>query len=146
MHFGIRRLVEIVVPQADGLERLRRSQAEDLIRLFTQLFARPGCSYRYGYDDRSRLHEPQRAHRGLHGRSGCQTIIDDDDGPTFHIDRRLVSAVRNLATLELTLFARGDGVDRCRLQWDDAQHVLVKDAHAAAGDRAHRQLFVARCA
>jgi len=136
-------LAEIVVPGADGEERLGRGQADRLVCLFLQGGAGVGRGDRHGGDNPG---GPVRPHGGdgrPHARPGGQAVIDEDDGAVAEVGRGASAAVGFLAALEFPLFGGDDAVDLVLGDQRPADDRLVDDPHPARRNRAHRQLFVA---
>jgi hypothetical protein len=81
---------------------------------------------------------PGRPHR----RTGCETVVDEDDGPTLQIAWRTVLTVLTLAPFELHLLASRDGIDGAFGYPVPTDNVLVEHPDAAGGYGAHCELLV----
>src|SRR5258706_11330424 len=92
-HLVVRGLGEVLVPAPDGLERLRRDRADDVVDLRAQRLAGLGRRHGDGDDDAGRLLLAQRPDGGLHGGSGGQTVVDEDHGALAHLLSRTVASV-----------------------------------------------------
>src|SRR5258708_4011692 len=73
-HFVVARLVERVVPEADGLKRLRHRQAFDCVGETAEPLAGIARADGHGHNDRRGSLLTQCENRRPHGRSGCQTV------------------------------------------------------------------------
>src|SRR5260221_762489 len=118
----VRRLAEIGVMRADGVERLGRREADDLVALARDLFERSLRRDRHGEDEAPRLAAPDAAQRRRHRAAGGDAVIDDDHRAARYIDRRHVAAIEATASLdlgELALLLRRDVAGRRFHQPDD---------------------------
>ena len=140
----IRGLSEVLVPVADSVKGFRCDRADDLVDLGSQLFTGLGRCRRYRHNDPGRFALPQcldgRAHRG----TGRQPVIDQDHGPTMHIERRTTTAISTLAPRQLVALLRLDPVDHIVRNTQVSDDLLVEDARAAGRNGTHCELFVAR--
>src|SRR5216683_5317227 len=121
-HLVVRRLGEIGVMRADGVERLGRRKADDLVALAPDLFERSLRRDRHGEDEAPRLAAPDAAQRRRHRAAGGDAVIDDDHRAARYIDRRHVAAIEATASLdlgELALLLRRDVAGRRFHQRDD---------------------------
>src|SRR5687767_16005671 len=80
MDFLVTGLREVFVPESHRLERFRRVETDHVFRLFPKIVAGVGCAHRTGDDDSPRSELAKGGDSGAHGRSGRQSIIDDDPG------------------------------------------------------------------
>ena len=87
----------------------------------------------------------QRLHRGEHARPGRQSVVDQDHRLAGDVERWPTVAVGGLTADQLAALALGDLLQLLRGDAQAAQHVVVDHDTATAGQRAHRELFVAGC-
>jgi len=73
----VRRLLEVVVPEADGHEARRGDQAHHLVGLVLQLHDRLRWCHRHGEDDAAGTLGPGHLHRGTRRPAGGQAVVDD---------------------------------------------------------------------
>src|ERR1700730_17252200 len=94
----VRCLGEVVIPQPDRVEWLRRYGADAIVNLRPELFTgfRCGCCNRNDYA--SRLQLSQRLDGGKHGGPGCEAIIHQNHGAAANVGWRTTAAVETLAT------------------------------------------------
>jgi hypothetical protein len=142
--FLVSRLLELLVPHAHAIEGGRPQNADDLIHLRPNGVAGFRWSNRHAHDQATwRLPlEGQNAcaHRG----AGRKAIIDEDDYAAANLRVRVGIAITLLALSEDVLLTFNRGLD-CRWVDSEAAHnVVVKNADAAGGNRAHGKLFMAR--
>jgi len=69
---------------SDGIERFRVREADDLVRDPAQPLARLAGADRRGDHDPGRFHLPQGQHRGVHRRSGRESIVHEDHRAIVH--------------------------------------------------------------
>jgi peptidyl-prolyl cis-trans isomerase A (cyclophilin A) len=142
--FLVGRLREVLVPQADRVERLRLVGADGLVRLPLELLARLDRPDRDGDHDPGRLQPAQGGHRGPHGRAGGQPVVHQDHRLPPDVQRRPVAAILPLPPVQLPPLLSGNPVDQRLGRLQHLHHPIVEDADAAGGDGPHRQLLVAR--
>jgi hypothetical protein len=133
----IHRLGEVMVPEADRVERLWCDRAYDIVDFSPQLLTGFGCCSWNGDDDAGGLLLPQRLDPGVHGRPGRQTIIHKNDRAAANIRRRATAAVQTLAPRQLLLLACRDGVDYVVRYAEPRYELIIEHAHPAGRDRAH---------
>src|SRR5689334_19265366 len=85
--FGIAGLLKVLVPQADGIERLWGRGTHDLVRHRFQLMAHGTGSDRNGNDNAGRLLLTQGQNGSTHASAGRQAVIDQDDRASMHVKR-----------------------------------------------------------
>lgn len=93
--------------------------------------------------DRLRVPFPQRLYRGEHARTGRQAVVDEDHRLAGHLQRRSATPVDGLAPDQFPPFTFGDVTQLLGCDAQRPQHVVVDDDMPTAGQRAHRELFVA---
>src|SRR5690349_23257020 len=111
VYFLVGRLGEVLVPDADGVERGRRFGAHDVVDDTTKFVARLGRRYGDRDDDTGRRLLAEREHGNAHRRAGGETIVDQDDGAMVQRGKRSSVAIGALTPLELALLGLGDGLD-----------------------------------
>ena len=84
--------------------------------------------------------------RRPHRRAGGQTVVDEHDRLAAQVGQRPVAAVGPLAPLELLPLALRHALDHVVAEPQLPHELLVEHARAAARDRPHRQLGLARVA
>src|SRR5688572_30185573 len=102
-HFGVGRLREIAIPNADGIERLWGAGANCLISFVLELGTRLESADRHCNDDACRSLLPQARNSGAHRRAGGQAIIDKDDDVATHRAGRPAAAVDAFTPLKFRL-------------------------------------------
>src|SRR5437660_190095 len=140
--FFVGGLRKVVIPEANRLERLGCAEADDVDALVAKFVAGLRRGDRDRDDDRARLHLAKCRDRGAHRRPGRQAVVNDDHGLLVHVDRRTRSTIFALAALQFLLFAQSDLIDYFLRNGDPSEDVAIHDADAAAGDRAHGELFM----
>ena len=100
-HVVVRELAEVVVPEADRVERLGGDQGDDLVGLDREHLERVRRRGRHGDDEPPRTAAAHRLGRRPHRRPGGETVVDEHDHAVAQVGRRAVAAVRPLAALEL---------------------------------------------
>ena len=98
---------------------------------------------RHGDDDAGRPEAAQGLDGGPHARARGQPVVDEDHRSGGHSRRGPIAAVRALPPHKLAALAVGHTLDDLGRDAQAAHHVIVDHDDAAAGDRAHRDLFVA---
>ena len=73
-------LGEVLVPEAHGVERLRGGGADYLAGEGLEFHARFGRGNRHRHDYAIRPAQPDCLHGGLHGGTGRQPVVYQDDG------------------------------------------------------------------
>ena len=101
--FVIRGLIEIFVPEAHGVERIRGEGTNDLIHFYFKFAAGFGRRHRDRDDDTCRLEPSNRDRGGAHAGTCCETVIHDDNDAAARIQRRAVAAVNPFAPLQFPL-------------------------------------------
>jgi hypothetical protein len=96
----------------------------------------------HSHDDLRRLLLSHGGDRGPHRGAGGQAIVHEDRGLPLQIQRRPLTAELLLAALELLLFPPDHLIDLSLAEAEGADHRVVEDAHAAAGDRPHGELLL----
>src|SRR5438270_7756357 len=86
-HLAVGGRRKIVVPEADGEERLRRHRTDDFIRLIPEFLTGGGGADRDGDDEPCRLLPAERGGRGAHGSAGREAVVDQDHGAPAHLGR-----------------------------------------------------------
>jgi hypothetical protein len=101
-------------------------------------------AHRYGdYEPRGRL-LPHRENGRFHCRSGRQAIVDENDRAIAKDRQWMLAAKQPIASFELQPLARSDVLDLRGRQTEIGNQVMAEHLDASGGDRAHRQLRVAR--
>ena len=142
-HLVVRRLPEIVIPETDGVERLRSLGADHLVDDVAHRIADRARGDRHRADDPGRVPFAQGERARPQRRSGGQTVVDENDRLAGDIGGRLGAPVEALAAGKLAPLVGLDRVDGLSRNAKLADRLLVQDAQSARGDRAHGQLFVA---
>lgn len=138
----VRRLREVVVPQTDSVERLRRDRADHFLDLVPELIACFGSRCWNSDDDPCRLLLSERLRGGSHRRSGRQAVVDENDSASTDIGWLRIAAIQSLAALELILLADDGAIDRALRYPERANDVVIDDTNSAAADCPHRKLLV----
>src|SRR5271157_6467577 len=94
----IANLIEVLIPQSNGPERLGNDRSDTGISDRLKLLEGGGSRRWYGNDDFRRLLPSQGSYRGPHGRSGRKTVVDQKHGEPGDIKRRTIVPVEQLAT------------------------------------------------
>jgi hypothetical protein len=116
-HLVVCRLREILVPKADGVKRLWRDGANDVVDYFSQLIARLGRGDGNGHDDAARTLLFQGFNGRVHRGPGRKPVIHEDHSPATHVGGRTIASVQALATLQLLLLSGGYCVNH---RWRDS--------------------------
>jgi hypothetical protein len=95
------------------------------------------------YDELFDLLYTKSSYSRSHGRTGGQSVVDENDGLAPNVRVRPGEAIGALAPVQLVLFVRGDRRD---LAFRDVctHYVLTDYANPARGNRSHSQLLLAR--
>jgi hypothetical protein len=137
-------LLEIFVPEPDRAKIFRSRGADHVVGEARERAASIRSCDRHCDDQARRLRQSQRRHRGTHGRSGRQAIVDEHHVSGSDLDRRLVGAVPALAAQNLVKLAPRDFFDDRLVHAHVLHHRSIEHDATPAGDGAHGQLFVAR--
>jgi hypothetical protein len=86
---------------------------------------------------------PERLDRGAHARARGEAVVDEDDGLAGDVRWRPPLPVGVLPAQQIAALLLGHPLDDLRRDIQAADNVVVEHDHAAAGDRAHRQLLAA---
>src|SRR2546428_519505 len=92
-HLVVARLREVLVPEADGVERLRRGETDDLVGLLGEQLARVGGRRGNRDDHLGRPLASYTGGRGPHRRAGRETVVDENHRAAAQVERRPVPAV-----------------------------------------------------
>src|SRR6266480_667299 len=111
-----------------------------------KLIACRGCSGWNSYDDVSGLLLFQCCDRGVHGCTGCNTIIHKDESATSYIISRAVSAIKAFASFQLRLLVRCNLIDHLVGDTQEFHDIVIEDADTTSRDSSHRQFFLPRYA
>jgi len=93
-------------------------------------------------DDACRPLEPKSRDGGAHRRACGEPVIDENRRLTSHVGERSRTTVEPFASIQLGLLHRRDALQVVSAHPRDANEFVIKDTHAAAGQRAHGKLFV----
>lgn len=129
---------EFAIELADGGERFRALERDELVHLLADLLAGSGGSHRNS-NDHAAGDRTQRANRGPHGRAGRQAIIDHDDGAAGELGSGPALAISDLAAADFLLLASNDRIQHFTADRIQPQHLIVQHDDATAGHRAHRE-------
>ena len=140
--FFVRNLRKIIVPKPHSAEWLRRSRAHNVVRNLSERLAGFGGSNGHCDDHSRRTLLPQGSYGCLHGRAGCESIVDENDGLPCEVGKRPVVAVKSLSSLELRLFHAGYSLKIIFRDASYADQVQIKDTYAAACKRSDCQFFL----
>src|SRR5581483_6189293 len=91
-----------------------------------------------------RARSPDCLDRSAHGRTGREPVVDEHDRPPGELESRTLTAVEQLARIELALLTPRQLVELLRSDAGGTNHVVVQHTHAAACDRAERELRLPR--
>jgi hypothetical protein len=134
-------LIELFVPQAHRVERIRSESTDDSIHFGLELAA--GFRRRDGdrhYDAR-RLEPPQGEGGCAHAGAGRETIVHYDNRAIGHLKGRPIATVGQFAPVELPFFFSGDALNKVIGDLKTPNDFLVQDPNTARRYRTHRQLF-----
>ena len=131
---------ELLVPESNGVERLRHRDTDDLVSHSSQSLAGLTRPDWHGDNDARRGMLPQRQDRRLHRRAGREPIINEDDRPIANDSRAATASVQRVAPFQLETFAHGDLFDESVRNPQIPNQVAAQDLDAAGGDRPHREL------
>ena len=126
------------------MERLRRNGTNDIVDLCPHFLAGLRRCRRNCDDDAGRLQLSQGLDGGMHGGAGCQTVIHQNHGATANVGGRSAAAIETLAPRQLLVLSFGNRLDQIVRDPEAPHELVIEHTHAAARDRAHRQLLVAR--
>ncbi len=139
-HLVVRRLRELPVELADGVEPLGGPDGDGLVGLAAEPDRPAGRRDRHREDDPGRApgadHPAGRQGRG----AGGEPVVDDENGPSFEGHGRPAAPVAAGALLQLGPFALLHGGQRTVVHPGLVEHPVVEHPHAVLTDRAHRDL------
>ena len=144
VHLFIARLREVLVPEADGAEWLRRLCAHDLVDDVSERLTRIGCRDGNGDHDVRWRQFPHRMDGGAHARAGRESVVDENDCFVGDVRKSATAAIAALAPFELGALERGDALDILRRNSGFADDDVVEHAHSARRDGTHRELLSPR--
>src|SRR5437763_11450386 len=98
--FGVGRLREVFVREADRVERYRSRRADDLVGFLLEFFADLLRRGRYSDDDACGAALAQGTNRRAHRRPSRETVVDDDHGLALDVTDHRFSAACELASLQ----------------------------------------------
>ncbi len=145
-HLFVGCLREVLVPEADGDEGLRRDHADDLVDFRAELVTDSlrGDGHRHHDLFGMALADGERG--GMHRSAGREAVVDEDHRASVDVDRRAAAAIQALAPFELASpDGRGAGNVFVR-ESELGNHAGVENTGAAVRDRTHRELLVTRYA
>src|SRR6266699_669797 len=134
-------LPEVLVPEANGKERLWPEDTHQFVHLVYKLLARGGCSNRDSNDDAGRLLPSHRGDSRTHGGPGRDAIIDEDDRTTVYLIGRAVPAVEAFAPLHFSLLVCCNSIDLLLRDTQLLLDVVIEHTHSTRGDGPHREFF-----
>src|SRR6218665_67372 len=143
-HLFVRRLREVLAPDPHPPEGPRPVATDGVVPLPRERLA--GGRRRGGHSDHEpgRLLFPQcrdgRAHRGARR----DAVIHENDGLARDAGRRTAAAAQPLTPQQLTRFSPNGLLEHLVRHAQAVDHLGVHEADAAAGERPHGQLLVAR--
>src|SRR5690242_47890 len=105
VHLGIVRLLEVLVPETNRVERVRHVEAHDLLHQRGHRCTGLARSHGNGDDDLARTLPAKRGDCGAHRRSGGQAVVDEDDNVILDCWKGTVVAIEPLASVELEKLA-----------------------------------------
>jgi hypothetical protein len=135
---------EVHVPPADGEERFRRLQRDDLVGFSGQRGDGVGwCNWNCEHDAR-RAALACDADGGASSPAGCEAVVDDDHRATCQRDSRAPTSQARRSPLHLGPLSSLDLGQLCVGHTRLAQHLGVQDTDPVLADRAHPQLGLER--
>src|SRR5579871_1629044 len=145
-HLVVADLLEVLVVEADGVKRLGRREADNPIDDRAQSGARAGSGDGDPNDDRAGASRADGRRGSPHRRTGSEPVVDENYEPAGELRIRTRVAVGRFAPAQLTDLAVNHRVQRCSIDPEPMDELLVEDARAVAGERAHRELLMPRYA
>lgn len=143
-HLVGRRLIEIAIPESDGDEVLWREQGYNVVYVGPEAITDLRGTDRNSCRDRAGLFLTNDRHRGRHGRSGGQTVIDKHDVAIGCLDAVSIASQLPFQPRHISSLDCGDLVERSLIDAEMADYRLVADNDPAMSDCAHRELLMAR--
>src|SRR5208337_4120233 len=140
----IANLIEVLIPQSNGPERLGSDRSDTGISDRLKLLEGGGSRGWYSNDDFRRMLPSQGSYRGPHGRSGRKTVVDQKHGEPRDVKQRTVAPVEQLAASQFHPLPHDLGFDHLPRDLQSIDHLVIDDHNATGGDRPHRQLFLSR--
>jgi hypothetical protein len=144
MDLLVRGLREVFVPEPNGVERLRGDGANDVVCRLTQRVTGLRRRDRDGDDDASRVFLAQCRDADPHAGAGREAVVNENHGPAGDIGERSIAAVLALTPVELALLGLSDTLYIAVAQAKLRNHRRIDELYAAARNRPHCELLVAR--
>jgi hypothetical protein len=137
-------LGEIVVSLSNSEEWRWCCCAYHLVNDSSECATRRLRGRRYGDEDPGRVKLPKGVDCGMHARAGREPVIDENHDFVADVRRGSPFPVGALPSSQLTSFLLGNALYNLRAYPQAPDHIVIDDDHAAARDRPHRQLAIAR--
>src|SRR5438552_2938134 len=140
--FVVARLIELLVPDADGAKRLGCVEADHFVDKSRQFVAAVRRRHRDGDDDSLRMFAAHRLHGHHHRRTGSKAVIDEYRSAAAERQRRRAAPITRFSASDFLQLGADDLIDRCVIDPSQCNDVAIENAQSAARDGAHRELLV----